>query len=335
METQRPRILIIDDEPALLDLLGAMLAEQGYEILRADSGRLGLDLYRSANPDLMLIDLLLPDISGFEILKRISAEDEETGLVVISGAGSLDSVIDALRRGAWDFLTKPFPSLELVVHTVQTCLEKSALKRENKLYREHLEREVARRTQELEAEIQRRKAVEEDLRRSELRYRELSLTDDLTGLYNARHFFKQLQAEMDRSMRHRSPLALCLLDIDHFKRYNDSHGHLCGDAVLAELGRIILGCIRESDSAYRYGGEEFFLILPATCREDAARVAERVRLAFLEHAFFPKVGVETHVSLSVGVTCFRRGESASDLVERADQNLYAAKNVGRNTTVCR
>lgn len=335
MDTHRPRILIIDDEPALLDLLGSALSEQDYEILSADTGSRGLDLYQSADPDLILVDLLLPDISGLEILKRISVQDEETGLVVISGAGSTDVVIDALRRGAWDFLTKPFPSLELVFHTVRTCLEKAALKRENKLYREHLEREVGRRTQELEAEIQRRKAVEEDLRRSELRYRELSLTDDLTGLYNARHFFKQMQAEVDRSMRHQGPLALCLLDIDHFKRYNDSHGHLCGDAVLAELGRIILRCIRESDSAYRYGGEEFFLILPATCREEAARVAERVRLAFLEHAFFPKDGVEAHVTLSIGVSCFRRGESVSDLVERVDQNLYAAKNAGRNTTVCR
>ncbi len=175
----------------------------------------------------------------------------------------------------------------------------------------------------------------EELRRSELRYRELSLTDDLTGLYNARHFFKQLQAEVDRSMRHQNPLSLCILDVDHFKRYNDSHGHLCGDAVLAELGRIILHRIRESDSAYRYGGEEFFIILPATCREEAARVAERVRQAFLEHAFFPKDGCEVHVSLSIGVTSFRRGESVSDLVERVDQNLYVAKNAGRNTTVCR
>ena len=330
-----PRILIIDDEPALLELLGAALAEQGYDILKADTGCRGLDVYHSAAPDLILIDLLLPDISGFEILKRISAQNEETGLVIISGAGSMDVVIDALRCGAWDFLTKPFSSLELVFHTVRTCLEKTALKRENKVYREHLEHEVARRTQDLEAEIQRRKAVEEELRRSELRYRELSLTDDLTGLYNARHFFKQLQAEVDRSMRHQNPLSLCILDVDHFKRYNDSHGHLCGDAVLAELGRIILHRIRESDSAYRYGGEEFFIILPATCREEAARVAERVRQAFLEHAFFPKDGCEVHVSLSIGVTSFRRGESVSDLVERVDQNLYVAKNAGRNTTVCR
>lgn len=333
METSR--ILLIDDEPALLDLLESILVEQGYDILRADTGSRGLDLYQSAAPDLVLIDLLLPDISGLEILKRISVRDEETGLVVISGAGSMDAVIDALRCGAWDFLTKPFPNLELVFHTVRTCLEKAALKRENKLYREHLEREVARRTRELEAEIQRRKTVEEDLRRSELRYRELSLTDDLTGLYNARHFFKQLQAEVDRSVRYQSPLSLCILDIDHFKRYNDTHGHLCGDAVLAELGRLILRWIRESDSAYRYGGEEFFIILPATCREEAARVAERVRLAFLQHAFFPKDGVEAHVSLSLGVSSFRRGESVAELVERVDQNLYAAKSAGRNTTVCR
>jgi len=335
MNPQCSRILIIDDEKTLLDLLGEYLRDQGHDVVTALSGATGLDLYNSEQPDLVLLDLKLPDMSGLDVLKHISARDEETALFVISGAGSMDDVIEALRRGAWDFLVKPFLNLELVQHSVEKGLEKKRLRQENRLYREHLEEEVQRRTHELRQEILTRKRIEEDLRRSEMRYKELSLTDELTGLYNARHFFRQVQAEVDRAVRYHSPLSLCVLDIDHFKLYNDTYGHLSGDSVLSELGRVIRNLVRESDSAYRYGGEEFIIVLPGTNREEAARVAERIRTTFFEHAFFPRAGTEVHVSISLGVTSFIAGESVSDFVDRADQNMYAAKKCGRNTTVCR
>ncbi len=334
MNTLPARILVIDDEQNLLEMLGELLGDQGHEVILANTGAKGLDRYYSHHPDLALIDLMLPDLSGFDVLKHISSQDEETALIVISGVGSTDHVIEAVRRGAWDFLSKPFANLELVLHAVDQGLEKVRLKRENRGYREHLEEEVRKRTLELREEIQARKRLEEDLRRSELRYRELSLTDELTGLYNARHFFRQAQAEVERAQRYGSPLALCVMDIDHFKRYNDSYGHLSGDAVLSELGRIIRRQIRDSDSAYRYGGEEFMILLPETPGEEAARVAERIRLVFFGHAFFPGQDAPVHVSVSVGVTSYVPGESVSDLVERADQNMYAAKKCGRNTTIC-
>ncbi|NCC06356.1 MAG: diguanylate cyclase, partial [Proteobacteria bacterium] len=261
---QNARILLVDDETTLLELLGDFLREQGHEVILADSGIKALDLYNSELPDLVLLDLKLPDLSGLDVLKHISSRDDETGLIVISGVGSTDDAIEALRRGAWDFLVKPFLNLEFVLHAVNKSLEKVHLKRENRLYREHLEEEVQRRTTELRQEIIARKRIEEDLRRSEMRYKELSLTDELTGLYNARHFFRQVQAEVERAMRYNSPLSLCVLDIDNFKQYNDTYGHLNGDAVLSELGRIIQKLIRDADSAYRYGGEEFIIVLPET-----------------------------------------------------------------------
>jgi diguanylate cyclase (GGDEF)-like protein len=335
MTTHASRILIVDDESALLELLGEYLRDQGHEVCAAETGASGLDLYHSEMPDLVLLDLKLPDMSGLDVLKHITTRDEETAMIVISGVGSLDHAIEALRRGAWDFLVKPFVNLELVMHSVNRGLEKRRLRQENRLYREHLEEEVQRRTHELRQEILTRKRIEDDLRRSEMRYRELSLTDELTGLYNARHFFRQVQSEVDRAIRYDSPLSICVLDIDHFKQYNDTYGHLCGDAVLSELGRVIQKLIRDSDSAYRYGGEEFIIVLPATNREEAARVAERIRASFNEHAFFPRSGTEVHVSISLGVTSYNPGESVSDFVDRADQNMYAAKKCGRNTTVCR
>ncbi len=329
------RILLVDDEPAFLELLGDYLRDQGHEVCLAENGAVGLDLYNSEMPDVVLLDLKLPDMSGLDVLRHITARDEETAMIVISGAGSMDDVIEALRRGAWDFLVKPLINLEFVMHAVEKGLEKKRLRQENRLHREHLEEEVQRRTQELRQEILTRKRIEEDLRRSEMRYRELSLTDELTGLYNARHFFRQMQAEVDRAMRYDSPLSICVLDIDHFKQYNDAYGHLCGDAVLSELGRVIQKLIRDSDSAYRYGGEEFIIVLPTTNREEAARVAERIRCTFQEHAFFPRSGTEVHVTISLGVTSYVPGESVSDFVDRADQNMYSAKKCGRNTTVCR
>lgn len=329
------RILLVDDEPSLLEMLGEFLREHGHEVILAENGASALDLYASERPDLVLLDLKLPDLSGLDVLRHISARDEETALIVISGVGSTEDVIEALRRGAWDFLVKPFVNLEFVLHSVSKSLEKVRLKRENRLYREHLEEEVQRRTQELRQEIISRKRIEEELRRSEMRYRELSLTDELTGLFNARHFFRQVQTEVERATRYNSSLSLCVLDIDNFKQYNDTYGHLNGDAVLTELGRVIRKLIRDADSAYRYGGEEFILILPETNREEAARVAERIRLTFFEHAFFPAPGTEVHVSISLGVTSYIYGESVSDLVDRADQNMYAAKKSGRNATVCR
>jgi diguanylate cyclase (GGDEF)-like protein len=335
MTPHASRILLVDDEPALLELLGDYLRDQGHEVITAEDGASGLDLYTSELPDLVLLDLKLPDLSGLDVLRHVTARDEETAMIVISGVGSLDDVIEALRRGAWDFLVKPFVNLELVMHAVNKGLEKRRLKQEIRIYREHLEEEVQRRTHELRQEILNRKRIEDDLRRSEMRYRELSLTDELTGLYNARHFFRQVQAEMDRALRYGNPLSICVLDIDHFKEYNDTYGHLSGDSVLSELGRGIQKLIRESDSAYRYGGEEFIIVLPATNREEAARVAERIRCSFHDHAFFPRTGTEVHVSVSLGVTSYITGESVSDFVNRADQNMYAAKKCGRNTTVCR
>lgn len=335
MSPYNARILLVDDEPTLLELLGDFLREQGHEVILADTGTKGLDLYNSELPDLVLLDLKLPDLSGLDVLKHISSRDDETGLIVISGVGSTDDAIESLRRGAWDFLVKPFLNLEFVLHSVNKSIEKVHLKRENRLYREHLEEEVQRRTSELRQEIIARKRIEDDLRRSELRYKELSLTDELTGLYNARHFFRQVQAEVERATRYNSPLSLCVIDIDNFKQYNDNYGHLCGDAVLSELGRLIQKLIRDADSAYRYGGEEFIIVLPEAPREEAARVAERIRVTFFEHAFYPKNTQGVHVSLSIGVTSYNPGESVSDLVDRADQNMYAAKKYGRNTTVCK
>ncbi len=175
-----------------------------------------------------------------------------------------------------------------------------------------------------------RKNAEVALRASESRHRELSITDALTGLYNSRHFFSRATEEIERSNRYGSPLSLLLLDVDNFKRYNDTYGHLEGDHVLAGLAEVIRREIRGADSAYRYGGEEFIVIFPETEPTEARIVAERLRQAFEDTLFSPLPGEEVRTSISIGGGCYRPEESLTAFVKRVDEAMYLAKKCGKN-----
>ncbi|MFC1830143.1 GGDEF domain-containing protein [Thermodesulfobacteriota bacterium] len=183
---------------------------------------------------------------------------------------------------------------------------------------------------ELREEIARRREVEEQLQESEKRYRELSITDDLTHLYNARYFYAKLAEENTRACRFKHPLSLILLDIDDFKRFNDTYGHLEGDKVLEVVGKAIQHCVRETDSAYRYGGEEFTVILPYADIEAAENAAERIRLDVSVQEFSPTPDVTEKITVSLGVCQLRHGEEITELVKRADDAMYIAKRGGKN-----
>ena len=179
-------------------------------------------------------------------------------------------------------------------------------------------------------DITSQKAMEEALRESEEKYKELSITDDLTGLFNQRHFYNQLQAEIDRIQRYKHPLALLLLDVDNFKIYNDTYGHLAGDRVLTKLGQVIRASIRKTDAGYRYGGEEFTVILTETQGHNAVVAAERLRKRFAEEIFFPVPLEPVSVTVSVGIAGYHDGEDIASFVKRADRNMYEAKARGKN-----
>ena len=158
----------------------------------------------------------------------------------------------------------------------------------------------------------------------------LAITDGLTKLYNSRHFYKQMRIEVDRSNRYKHPLALMLLDIDHFKNYNDYYGHLEGDKVLVKIGQIIRDCLRKMDSAYRYGGEEFTIILPETTGKEAFAVAPRIQSSLSSVKFNPVANKDVIITVSIGVTEYCPGESLSDFVQRADKAMYVSKQKGRD-----
>lgn len=169
-----------------------------------------------------------------------------------------------------------------------------------------------------------------ELRKSEQRFRKLSLTDDLTGLHNSRHFFNQLKAEIERTNRYGHPLSLLILDLDNFKKYNDTLGHIAGDRILAKAGEILHESLRKTDSAYRYGGEEFTALLPETKGSEALHFAERIRQAFESRAYLVQKDEKLVVTVSIGVAQYIPDEDFSVLIKRADENMYTAKKNGKN-----
>ena len=182
-------------------------------------------------------------------------------------------------------------------------------------------------------DVTERRRVEEALRQSEEHYRQLSVTDALTELYNARHFNTTLDLEMERAGRYRRPLTLLIVDVDDFKTINDQHGHAEGDVVLQILAEIIQACLRNTDTAYRYGGEEFAVLMPEVGADAGAILAERVRQRFAECPLSLKNGVVLHSSVSIGVSEFSPGDDARSLFSRADDGMYQAKRHGKNRVV--
>ena len=182
-------------------------------------------------------------------------------------------------------------------------------------------------------DISDRKRAEEQLRESEKRYRELSITDGLTKLYNSRHFHHNVRLEMQRANRYNRSLALLMIDIDDFKRFNDTYGHLAGDLALAKTGAVIRDALREADTGYRYGGEEFAVILPGTVGPGAVQVAERIRQDIAALSILKIAKPSFNITASMGVSELQAEDKLSEFIRRADQNLYAAKTEGKNRVI--
>lgn len=186
--------------------------------------------------------------------------------------------------------------------------------------------------QAVSRDVTERKRLEKELKDSEERFRELSIIDYLTQLYNSRHFYNQLKMEIDRLERHDYPLTLLLLDIDNFKIFNDTYGHIEGDHVLFQLAQIIKRCMRKEDSAYRYGGEEFTAILPMTTKDEGVITAERIRLEFKKEKFSPAPDKSITLTVSIGLAQYKRKEDMKAFVNRADHLMYQSKKNGKDRT---
>ena len=288
-------ILIVDDDLINIEILNAVLEDE-YDIIFATKGKQAIDLAKKYQPDLILLDVIMPEMDGYAVCEYLKADNKTSCIPVIfiTGLSDMDAEIKGLQVGAIDYVAKPInpPIVQMRV-------------------RNHIELQRARKS-----------------------LKHLSITDALTDLANRRHFDEVLQNEFNRLSRLHHPLSLVMLDVDFFKKFNDGYGHLIGDNCLKQVAYTIRGSLqRPADFAARYGGEEFSCILPNTDSKGAAAIAEKIRTNIeqldIPHRNSP---IADHVTVSLGVfTVYTYSRTCpSEIVAKADQQLYRAKETGRN-----
>lgn len=311
-------ILVVDDEEIIRDLLVEHLTDEGFEATAVSSGEEALEIFRDNHDLLVITDIRMEGMTGIELLEKIKEIDEEAIVIIITSHAALESAVAALKCGAYDYIFKPFEELDQITGVVNRAMEKIRLLHQNKQLVQNLER--ANLELELSKEV----------------FRDLAIRDGLTGLFNHRHFEEILDMELSRADRYNRPLCLIMLDVDHFKIYNDTNGHPEGDVLLQSLSRILLERIRDVDTAARYGGEEFAILLPETNLEKGRVVAEDIRECVEKNPFrSAQCQPLGKVTVSLGVAEFPDdGSDAKSLVKRADEALYKAKNSGRNLVIC-
>ena len=339
----KEHILCVDDEEGILialrQQLGARFGKE-CEIEVAQSAGDALELVDELEKDgerlaVVIADQIMPGMKGVELLEEIHRRSPDTTKILLTGQAGLDAVVAAINRaGLNHYIPKPWdePDLRLAV---EGLLRQYRLDRENRKLLDDLNdrnRELEEVNQVLEQRVAERTR---DLAEANARLAQLAVTDGLTGLYNHRHFHERLALEVERSGRNGLPLALFMIDVDHFKKYNDKHGHPAGDEVLRQVARLLVEGRRVNDFCARYGGEEFGVVLVDTPKLTAAQVADKLRQRIAE---FPFVNAGTQpqgmLTVSIGVASFP--DDAGDpeaLVRSADAALYRAKAGGRNCVV--
>ncbi|MBA2848308.1 diguanylate cyclase [Thermosulfuriphilus ammonigenes] len=291
-EKKQAKLLLVDDDASVLSLLAEFVAHLGYPYKTAKDGLEALKRLEKEDFDVVITDLIMPRLDGLSLIKEIKKHWPEVDVIVITGYGREFRYSDVIKAGASDFINKPFDLDELEAKLSRVLRERALL-----------------------AELQR-----------------LTREDPLTGLYNRRFFEDKLKEECHRAWRLKHPLFLMMIDIDHFKEYNDTYGHQAGDEVLKGLAEVIKSSIRQNvDWGFRYGGDEFSVIVTHAGPEEIRKVAERIRRRYEAKNFEP-------TSISIGVAPFRCQNDPSprdidDLIFRADEALYEAKKAGGNKII--
>lgn len=289
-------ILIVDDNLNIRTQLCEYIDLCGYNSTIAADAEEAISLLKQQPYDIVITDIQMPGIDGL-VLTDIIKKNYTADVIVITGFSANYSYETAIKKGASDIIFKPIRLNELLLRLKRVLNERRLRKDRNRILEE---------------------------------LRELAITDDLTKLYNPRHFYHAIELEINRSNRYNHPLGLLLLDIDNFKQYNDLYGHLQGDKVLIVISRTIKPLLRTMDSAYRYGGEEFTILLPETNITKAETVGERIRSSIEAVHFFPEPANPISITVSVGVTQYNHKEKTSDFIQRADKAMYISKQKGRN-----
>jgi two-component system cell cycle response regulator len=304
-EERQPVILVADDEPVNRALIERRLQREGYRVLTAQNGRVAVEKTQEALPDLVILDVMMPVMDGMEACRRIKAAEATRDIPVIflSARDETEMKVSGLTLGANDYISKPFKAEELIAR-VSVAIR---LKHE----RDQL-----------------RVSAEEATERAEAA-QERAMTDALTGLLNRYGLQHILSREHAEARRYNRPLSSLMIDLDNFKTINDTYGHATGDIALQQVAGILREAVRGSDTVFRYGGEEFLVLLPETDLEGATALAEKIRQATSSRPFGDGERV-FDLTLSAGASSLCDAESGNDMIARADMALYHAKKHGRN-----
>ena len=289
-------ILIVDDDLAIKESVEEYLKLLNYTVKSAGTAVEALDVLDEFKADVVLTDIMMQGMDGLELTRKIK-DQHNSDVVVMTGYSADYSYEEAIQAGASDFIFKPFRFEELDLR-IKRVLREAEFKNERADLLKELEK--------------------------------LAITDALTGLYNSRHFFSEIKTEIKRYDRYSRPLSLLILDIDFFKDYNDTWGHLEGDKVLHGIGKTIRTCMRSMDTAYRYGGEEFAIILPETSLAKACVVGARIKDNINSQVFEPEPGEKRSITVSIGATELVEGEDFRSFISCTDKALYQSKDTGRN-----
>ena len=292
---KQPLVLIVDDVAKNLQLLGNILKKENYRIAAANNGKQAVAIAGDTSPDLILLDIMMPEMDGFEACRKLKniPETKDIPIIFLTAKVETADIIKGFKAGAVDYVIKPFNSYELLARVkahLELKISKDLLEEKNKLL-----------------EI-------------------LSITDGLTGLYNHRYIVDALSSRITEATRYRKPLSIGMFDIDYFKKINDKYGHVFGDEVLIKISSVIEETIRKVDIAGRYGGEEFLIVIPDTDSSGAYKTAERIRES-IEKIKWDKDGLKVTIS---GGVCEFKDEDSGKLITKADKLLYKAKESGRN-----
>ena len=303
----KARILVIEDSPSQAREITEVLNNMGYDVVWADGGIKGLSMARKEVPDIILLDVVMPDMDGYTVCRwlKLNEETKEIPIIMLTVKSDISDKVEGLEIGANDYLPKPFNERELEARIYATLRTKS------------LQNELRKRNEELQ----------ELLHKVEV----MALTDPLTGLYNRRRFYESLKREFATSKRYKHPLTCIMMDIDYFKKINDEYGHMTGDEVLKGLSDLISATVREVDIVSRFGGEEFTVLLPHTTIDKSLIGAERL-MDKIRKKTFKREGAKFKITVSMGISSIDdiKDGNEDDLIRFADIAMYKAKENGRD-----
>ena len=305
MKTTNFKILLVEDDKLQARTTKEYLEEAGYKIDWVQNGTSAIKSAATGSIDVIVLDLVLPDLGGNEVCRYLkhNKDTQNIPIIILSARGSTKERVVGLETGADDYLSKPYDPSELKAR-IYACLRTKVLQDELRDKNRQLEKVL-------------------------LQMEKLAMTDQLTGLFNRRAFLSVIEKEFNKSVQNNHSTSCLLIDIDHFKRINDEHGHNAGDLVLKEISQVMMNSLRKADTIARWGGEEFIILLPETAKKAALEIASKI-LTSVSACKFSSVPKLVTVSIGLAAIPETGVDTIDKLIAASDGALYQAKAKGRN-----